>query len=143
MHIDVAIMPNLLDVWKHIDSNALFQWGDNMCVGFLIWNVQEMEETLKITSSINYQKLQSESKNPVTTHVNLNDQLFIVSVNVTLQKVVQLLPMEWDISIANGIWKLKRNIVEKRPNIGIIHFNGGGICTNAYFNEHDFINKDE
>lgn len=143
MDIDVVIMSNLQDVWKHIDSNALFQWGENMCAGFLILNVQKMEETLKIIGSINYQKFRSESKNPAIKRANLNDQLFFVGVNVTHPEVVQLLPMEWDISIANGIWKLKRNIVEKRPNIGMIHFNGGGISTNAYFDEHDFITKDE
>ena len=143
MDPDVVIMANLQGLWKHVDSNALFQWGENMCSGFLILNVQKMEEMHKIISSIDYPKLRKDSLDPNIKRAPMNDQLLFVGVNVTRPEVVQLLPMEWDISIANNIWRIKNQIVEKRPNIGMIHFNGGGISKEAFFDVHDFIQKEQ
>ena len=136
---DVVVMANLQNIWSYADSNAIFQWGQSQCSGFMLLNLRKLEGMRNKLKDLDLASIKSSSLDLQKHH--FDDQFLFIAVNNSMPEQVSILPDEWDISIANGIWRMHKDIVEKRPNIGMIHFNGGSASTNAFFDEHSFYLK--
>jgi hypothetical protein len=138
MDTDAILMANIEEVWRHLNPDSLFHWGASMCAGFvllsldkldLIWDLVEMLDLKAISRAIR--------QNP-------NDQLIFRALNVTYPQNVTILPSEWDVSLADGAWRykkghFKKTIVQKRPEMGMMHFNGARASKDAYFETHGFL----
>lgn len=132
MDTDVVIMANLDSLWENVDRNSAFQWGDDGCAGFLVLNVQKLDEIWDMARRCDLANISN-----VTGH-DFNDQLIFLAVNRTFPNVVALLPGEWAISVANGAWRHAGDIVDYRPKVGMFHFNGGGSDNTEYW-KGDFV----
>jgi hypothetical protein len=127
MDTDVVIMANLDDLWKHVDQDATFQWGSDTCAGFMILNLQKLGTVWDMARRCDLHNISN------VTGQDFNDQLIFRAVNYTFPNVVGVLPEEWSISVANGAWRHAADIVDYRPKIGMLHFNGGGGSQDAYW----------
>jgi hypothetical protein len=132
---DVVIMANLQELWRHADTKYHFQWGISECAGFLLLNVPKMNEIWQLAKTL---PLLNISK--LGTGQAANDQLVFKavsqnSINSSIDTGVRVgaLPPPWDVSITNGIWRYRKSLVTHRPQVGMIHFNGGGASKEAYF----------
>ena len=130
MDTDVVIMTNLEELWKEVESStdSLFHWGIGMCSGFIVLNVQHMEEIWSLAQSTNMRHVVKtyNQKQPA-------DQLIFKSVNVTYPNEVNILSDGWDMSVTLRWQKRHLPYAEKYPNVGMLHFNGGLSSKEAYF----------
>jgi len=73
-------------------------------------------------------------------HLNqkVDDQLLLRSVNVTYPNEVHILSDAWDLS-ATVVWqpKIQKTLASHYPNVGMLHFNGGGESKESYFGRDD------
>jgi len=130
MDPDVVLMSNIESLFTGpTDPNILFQWGESQCAGFLLLNVRKQNQILSLAKGIDFGKL---IKTPLIKGPP-HDQFILKAINLTYPEKVGFIPREWDISIADGIWRDKKVFVEKHPEIGMIHFNGGWESKNAPF----------
>ena len=117
---DVVIMANLEGLYEQIQTkpDALFHWGEHMNAGFLVLNVNRMEEIWKIAK-------ESPLKNISETYQQgVDDQLIFKAVNVTHPDKVNVLEPGWAMA-ATDVWNKKpREHGERFPNTGMLHFNG-------------------
>ncbi|KAL7541196.1 hypothetical protein ACHAXR_010713 [Thalassiosira sp. AJA248-18] len=129
--VDVVIISNLEELWREVETNpnALFHWGKGMCAGFVVMNVPRMDEIWTLAQNSPIQTIAEELDQ------NINDQLIFRSVNVTYPHEVHVLSDGWDMSAAEK-WqpKLQYSLERTYPNVGMLHFNGGGGKKEAYFN---------
>jgi hypothetical protein len=125
MDTDVVIMANLERIWSLVDPESLFQWGSNMCAGFLLLTVHRMDEL--------WEKLKS-LREEIKLVGSIDDQVVFRIVNKFFPELVSVLPDEWDLSYADKVWRFAHKIVEKRPKVGMMHFNGGD--GEPYFEKH-------
>jgi len=137
MDTDVVILSNLQNLWKivnHDDENGpLFYIGESQCSGFIVIN---LKKTVKIWEAASKADLANISQH---THQAPDDQLVFRSIKMEYPDLVGVLPEEWDMNIADGLWMFKRAVVEKRPKVGMLHFNGGGSSKESFFVAHDFL----
>jgi hypothetical protein len=64
---------------------------------------------------------------------NVNDQLVLMSVNVTYPDEVAILEDGWDMTLTSR-WQRKHQPYDKKyPNVGMLHYNGGQSVPDAYF----------
>ena len=141
MDTDVVVMANLDALWKlveHQERNVLFHWGKTMCSGFVVMNLHRMKEILTLAKRSNF-TIADGSK------LDLNsDQTIYQTVNISYPNEVNILPPGWDMTVTN-IWQSNNHPYDKNfPNVGMLHFNGGGSTKEAYFGgengtEHGFI----
>ena len=133
---DVVVFANEEDLWQQVESkpDALFHWGQNMCSGFVVMNLQRMGELWSLAKSVtNMTDISEERKQDV------NDQLLYLALNVTYPEEVNVLPDGWDMTVAS-IWQKEYwPYNESRPNVGMLHFNGGSSSKHSYFRGHDFL----
>jgi hypothetical protein len=116
---DVVVTAPLDGLWKHVDRNATFQWGDLKCSGFIILNVPKLDHLWHLASKLDLNKASVELRQAK------NDQLIFRAINRSHPEIVSMLPKEWDVSLAGGLWK--GVLTESRPDgVGHMHFNGGG-----------------
>ena len=127
---DVVIMANLEGLLRQVESrpNALFHWGEAMCSGFVVMNFQRMDEIWTLAKSSNIANISKQySQRP-------NDQLIYQAVNVTYPQEINILESGWDMAVAVR-WRDKQ-IEVTHPNLGMLHFNGGGSKKDAYFGDN-------
>lgn len=139
MDVDVVLFASLDELWRQVNTpdNYAFQWGASRCAGFMVFNVQKIKSIWDCAWSLNLQ-------NYSRTHndMRLHDQMVLMAVEEVCPNLAGRLSEEWDISIADGIWRLRKTIVQARPKVAMMHFNGGSSSKEAYFVKHSFI-KDE
>ena len=126
---DVVIMTNLEELWRQVETRpkALFHWGIGMCSGFVVMNVRRMDEIWTLAKGSPIKIITEEYKQ------SKNDQLVYMSVNVTYPNEVNVLSEGWDMTVTNH-WQIKHQPYEKKyPNVGMLHFNGGGKSKGPYF----------
>ena len=135
---DVVIMANLEAVLRQVEKrpDALFHWGLTMCSGFVVMNFQRMEEIWILAQSSNVLEV-SRKYNQAA-----NDQLIFMSVNVTYPSEVNILEPGWDMTVTNR-WKSTLPLEVEYPNVGMLHFNGGGKSKEAFFGGNDSLTKNE
>ena len=133
---DVVIMANLEGLWQQIDitsssANALFYWGRGMCSGFVIFNLQRMDELWTLAQTTPMQNISE-----VYQH-GANDQLVLLALNVTYPNQVAIFGDGWEMTVSEK-WINNDKLVELYPDVGMLHFNGGG-DDEAYWTKHTFI----
>jgi len=136
---DVVIMVNLQKLWQLVESHpdALFHWGKLMTSGFVVMNVQRMKEILTLAKRSNFTN--------AAGFGDLDDQPIFQTVNISYPNEVNSLPDGWDMTVTGKIRKTHRPYDKKYPNVGMLHFNGGGRSKEAYFGGekgtvHPFMN---
>jgi hypothetical protein len=114
---DAILMANLQELWKDVAEhkpNALFHWDALGCAGFVVFDNHRNNEIWDLAA--NYD---------LHNRTNPNDQEILRAVNISYPETVGILPSAWDVSVANEMWKFNHRLVSVRPNIGMMHFNGG------------------
>ena len=126
---DVVIMANLEGLWQLVElqPNALIHWGKIMCAGFVVMNLQRMKDILMLAKRSSFTKSDG-------SKLELNaDQTILQAVNISYPNEVHVLPPGWDMTVSD-IWQQNNWPYEKNfPNVGMLHFNGGGSSKEAYF----------
>lgn len=140
MDTDVVIMANLEELWQLVERqpNAVIHWGKSICSGFVVMNVPRMKEILLLAKRSNF-------TNADGSKLNINaDQTIYQAFNISYPNEVHVLPDGWDMTVSE-IWQPKNRPYDKKfPNVGMLHFNGGGSSKEAYFGgkngtEHSFM----
>lgn len=143
MDTDVVIMSNLEALWRLVERqqmNVLFHWGKTMCSGFVVMNLPRVKEILALAKRSKFMKNETDG-----SKLDLNsDQTIYQAVNISYPNEVNVLPPGWDMTVTE-IWQSNNHPYDKKfPNVGMLHFNGGGSTKYAYFDgengtEHNFI----
>lgn len=130
MDTDVVIMANLEALWELVERqqrDILFHWGENMCSGFVVMNLERMNKILPLA------KRSSLVEAVGTEKFTFNDQYIYRAINISYPNEVNVLPPGWDMTVT-AIWQKKNQPYDKKfPNVGMLHFNGGGKSKEAYF----------
>ena len=139
MDTDVVVIANLEELMQQVEANpnALFHWGLIMCSGFVVMNVPRMDEIWTLAQQ---SPMKNISMNNKPRPQDVNDQLIFMSVNHTYPNEVNVLSKGWDMTVSERWRNEDRPYPEKYPNVGMLHFNGGGSSKDAYFTGHDFLN---
>jgi hypothetical protein len=137
MDTDVVVMAPLDGLWKHVDRNAMFQWGDSRCAGFIMLNVPKLDHLWHLVSKLDLHEASIEMRH------QYGDQLIYLALNRSHPEIVSMLPKEWDVSLANGLWR--GVLADHRPDgVGFTHFNGGGSKKeNVFLEDKIFITPDK
>jgi len=130
---DVVLMANLDALWDFIPTTGgaqpIFHWGAGQCSGFLIINVPQLQLLWDLALLIPLQKISERDH-------HLSDQTLFVGMNETFPEKVGLLPDGWDMTVTQK-WRPKyRPYAQKLPDVGMLHFNGGGSSEEAYWNKN-------
>ena len=125
---DVVVMANLAELWHSKDEDTAFMLGSDGCDGFMILNLCKGSKIWELAASIDFPAMSREFSNQ-----NIDDQLIFRAIHRTYPTEATLLPDEWSISVANGGWRYAKKLVEVKPAVGMLHFNGGGASKDAYF----------
>jgi len=131
---DIVIMANLEEVWRQGEMNpdALFHWGQGMCAGFLVFNVSRMSEIWTLAGASPLKSIEE------PYNCAPNDQLLLISVNVTYPGEVAILADGWDMTLTEKWLYSGDQFIEKFPKVGMLHLNGGG-NDDAYWINHHFL----
>jgi hypothetical protein len=134
MDTDVLIMANLEGLMQQVEmnTNALFHWGRGRCAGFIVFNVQRMDELWALARTTNMTNISA------TYSQLVDDQLLLLSLNVTYPNEVAVFEDGWDMTVSEK-WRYNDNLVQRFPDVGMLHFNGGGEDPTAYWKTHGFI----
>ena len=125
---DAVVTTNLAELWHSKDEDAAFMLGSDGCDGFMILNLYKGSRIWELAATIDFRAMRK-----VFSNHNLDDQLIFRAIHHTYPAEATLLPDEWSISVANGAWRYAKTLVEARPAVGMLHFNGGGASKDAYF----------
>ena len=130
---DVVIMANLEELWRQVEMNpdALFHWGRGMCSGFVVFNVPRMSEIWTLAGASPLKSMEE------TYECDPNDQLLLISVNVTHPGEVAILADGWDMTLTEKWLHSDEQFVYKFPKVGMLHLNGGR--DDAYWINHPFL----
>ncbi|KAL3798130.1 hypothetical protein ACHAW5_001182 [Stephanodiscus triporus] len=133
MDTDVVIMANLDAIWQQIETNtnSLFHWGLGHCSGFVIFNVQRMSEIWRLAGASPMENISA------TFNQDANDQLVLLSVNLTYPNEVAIFEDGWDMTVTEK-WLYNDDLVERFPDVGMLHLNGAA-NDDAYWKNHSFI----
>ena len=133
---DAVLMTNMQELWKDVAANhpdATFHWGPEMCSGFMVLDNHQLPKVWELAGKGGFEK----QPQPF-------DQEIFRTVNESYPENVGVLPLAWENSVANGGWRYSANLVEQRPDLGMMHFNGGAGNPKSIYERHDFltINQD-
>ena len=130
MDTDVVILANIDALLEHCDKKKMITWGLN--TGFIILNIQEMGlHFWDILSSVDLSK----------ADLRTSDQALVLAVAKHSPQKVGDIPKQWTIHVADGAWKYAKTIVKERPEVGMLHFNGGGGSTDPYWTQKHSVTK--
>lgn len=132
MDTDVVVMSNLGDLHHRYNRSATFSWGKDHCSGFVVFNVPKIPTIWKLAQDYKHFK----------NHAS-GDQFILKQVGNLHPEVVSFLPNEWALSVGNGgLWKRAKKIVDYRPKVGMIHFNGQGARKQSWWrNQRGFPHR--
>jgi hypothetical protein len=127
-------MANLADLWQYVDKDVIFQWGQGRCAGFVFLNLQRMPEIWPLMDKVVWYDYPAK---------DLDDQTLLRGIEMLQPNVTGCLPTEWDFSFADsGGWTIKGDLFEKRPEVGMAHFNGiGGRSKGSIYKELSLFKK--
>ncbi|KAL7564237.1 hypothetical protein ACA910_012264 [Epithemia clementina (nom. ined.)] len=110
------------------DDDYYFQWGALKCAGFMILNLRQLSNLWTLVSSLNLNQFSQVTKD------SMSDQLVFRALTAKHEKVVAPnLPVEWDIHIADGSWRVYKQFPKVYQNLGMMHYNGGGSSQVPYW----------
>ena len=132
MDNDAILMANMRELWKEVAANnpsAAFHWGDFRCSGFMVLDNHRIQDVWNLAA-----------KSGQLLHIRQPyDQDVLRCVNESFPEEIGMLSPAWDVSIANGIWRYKKDLLKVRPEIGMMHFNGGKDDKRNAFEAHNFL----
>ena len=134
---DAILVANLQSLWNHIDPQALFQWGETMCAGFMVLDNQQLPRVWDLAHQTPMLNISERF------HNGANDQLIFRAVNVTFPDRVALFEQGWDIHVADGGFRFKKNLDQRRPRVGMMHFNGGSSSKESAYASHSILKEEE
>ena len=138
MDADVVVTKNLEvlpAVW--MDDHSAFQWGAHRCAGFMVLNLALLPTLWETVRRINLQNASMVLQEEPT------DQLIFVAIDDQYPHLRgRLLPVAWDLSIANGPWRSHLRFPEAYPELGVIHYNGNGASKEPYWHHYYFTETD-
>ena len=136
MDTDVVIVANLDGLWRIVEDDGggddekkkdkVFYWGGIMCSGFVVLNVQRLNDIWTMAGQAPLQTISIRDN-------HLSDQTLFVGVNETFPHEVGVLPPGWDLTISQRWKKIYRPYDIKFPNAGMLHFNGGSSSKESYW----------
>ena len=115
-----------------MSSSYLFHWGKGMCSAFVVFNMQRMDELWTLAGAAPIKNISE------TNGQYLSDQLVLYSLNITYPEQVAIFDDGWDMTVSEK-WRFNDKLVERYPNVGMLHFNGGWSDPTAYWTKHNFI----
>lgn len=130
---DVVVLANLQEIWNQIDPNVVFQWGVTQCSGFMLLCVPKLPTVWELAAQSPFAQISKEQR------LGANDQVIFVAVNQSFPSSVGVLPPAWDVSVANEMWRYRHRLLTQRPQVGMLHFNGGGFHKQSAFVSHPFL----
>jgi hypothetical protein len=103
----------------------------------MILNVPKLDHLWHLVSKLDLHKASIEMDQ------NKNDQLVFRALNQSHPEIVSMLPKEWDVPLADGLWS--GVLADHRPDgVGHMHFNGGGSSKeNVFLGDTAFITPDK
>lgn len=132
---DVVILAHLDGIWSHADPNAAFQWGERQSSGFVILNLAKLDQVWEAAGQTNIKQLSHDIREQP------GDQLLFKAVNRSNPEMVSLFPKEWDVPLANRLWK--GDLRKHRPNgVGNLHFSGSASSERSVFASHKLVKSD-
>ncbi|KAL7482469.1 hypothetical protein ACHAW6_008141 [Cyclotella cf. meneghiniana] len=132
---DVTILTNLEALWRIVEARpeALLHWGRGTCSCFVVMKLSRIEEIWSIARKAPLSDIRSAFKDH-----SLDDQLILISVNVTHPSLVNVLPGGFDMTLTNR-WQGEHFPYHKvYPNTFMLHHNGNP-DNNAYWNSSEWI----
>lgn len=141
MDPDALILSNVQELWSLRDDSAMWQWGENRCAGFILINVDYMgKEFWK-----RIRQIDAHSPFVNATNQSLDDQFLLRKLGEHYPNSVSLLPEAWDNSWANGLWRFPtdKRVMQKRPEVGMLHLNGGGPSKQSAFKSHIILGNSD
>lgn len=138
LDVDIVVLANLGELWDfYLNREKWFQWGTS--AGFVIFNVNKLPDMWQTVKDFGMgaarKRLMDYSSESVAA--SIADQLFLRAVEMAQSEMVGTLPTHWDNTMTDRLWRWKTVLLKKRPQIGYIHFNGGGYTKNAWFRGDD------
>jgi len=151
MDTDVAVMANIEDLWRSLDGEKyVMHMGDALVAGFAVFNLQKMGQIWELASQVDLADFSTNPKfnpNPGTKQLGIDDQLVVRAVQYHHPELVGLIPGRWDVHATNGATvrhaHSREEVLAAKPEVGMIHYNGGGASKQAYFIGHKFCSKPE
>jgi len=134
---DAAVFANLQQLWRLLDTEPAFYLGPARCSGFMVLNVKKIPLIWSLAASIDMVVYKRQNK------FLLGDQLVIRAAGVAYPPLEGTLPLEWDVSMIGE--KTLRYVADRydvlgeRPQVGMLHFNGGAKSKESYFREHSHL----
>jgi len=122
---------------KEDAEDPLFYVGETECSCFVVLNMRKTERIWESAAEVDLDRFSRDNRYYV------GDQLLFRAVAAHSAREMRWLPDPWDFTIAGKMWRYKRTkkLLKKRPEVGMMHFNGGGKSKDAYFVEHNFLRK--
>lgn len=116
---DAVIVSNLQELWRQRNSTCFFQWGlEARCAGFMILNLRKMRQ--EFWNMVNATFVKNYAR-------EVDDQEIFRHMQLNFPQYVGSIPVEWDNHLANNFGKLNgKNLLKRRPRMGMLHFNGAG-----------------
>ena len=135
MDTDVVVLTNLGELWTHnvTRPDLYFSWGEQRCSGFVVLNIAKMDDF--------WEDFRRTTNTTITS--GFQDQDILRYMNDTFPQKVHVLPTQWDTSVANGgtYNKLRKDPIGFRPNLGMIHYNGGGKSKAEFWVDNELMEK--
>lgn len=106
-----------------------------MCAGFVVLNLRKLPEIWNASddASMTLQFIGDQ------VQAQPNDQQILRAANFTHPERVGIFPKRWDGHVADGLWRYPNDLLKHRPELAMLHFNGGGHSKDnegPYFDTH-------
>ena len=149
MDTDVVLLANIQTLWNYVvakkdvvhlpipEEAYYLHWGSTKCAGFIILDVQRLPEMWNVVQDSWSTKGADQLKTQHNINMDQADQSWLATFELERPNKVSKLPDMWDNHVGNGLWKYKTNLLQVRPQIGYIHFNGGNPGKPSWFLEKD------
>lgn len=149
MDSDVVILSNLATLWNRVQERQAeeyyFQWGQELCSGFLIIQKDRLADFWKRIGTYDLLRLTGYTVRQAQKTVHqkgLGDQFLLRSMAFTEPHLIGTLPLEWDVSANDGPWWPRNGTgleLDRPHGVGMLHFNGGGSSGASAFQSHKFL----
>jgi hypothetical protein len=134
MDVDAVITANMEKLVLQMDTQYCFQWGAVKCSGFMIVNLHKLQQVWDSAYTIDFSNASEAYEQGFT------DQIVFTAIHDKFPHLVGKLSKEYDLNVANGVWRDAHSFAKTYSELGMIHYNGGGSSKDPYFNHMYFVN---
>lgn len=123
---DVVFLTSLSGLWEQRREDVMVCWGQSACAGVMLINLVNLRRELWPMAAASIEK-----------DKRYSDQTLLVAIQKRYPTKFSFLSPAWDVHLANGAWRFKDALAENKPEVGFLHFNGGGDSKDAFFEQDD------